>query len=86
MPTFGLRHKVPIIILPSDVNYYCQLSIFEKSAKIKSTEFKEPFELKLALNGLRLDNELLFQQSDNQGLLDSIGSYHYVQIETNRIY
>ena len=89
MPTFGLRHKVPIIISPLDENYSCQLSIFEKSAKSNQLNSKKSTMLTFRAQigpkwpKARLDNELVFQQSDNQELLDSIGSYHYVQIETN---
>ena len=92
LPTLGLTHKVPIIVSPLDVNYYCQLSIFEKSAKSNQLNSKKSTMLTFwAQIGpkwpkARLDNELVFQQSDNQELLDSIGSYHYVQIETNWIY
>ena len=40
------------------MNYYCQLSIFEKTEKL--TELEEiDFRLKLALNGLHLGNEIV---------------------------
>ena len=53
--------------------------------KVVNPGWNNPFGLKLALNALYLGNKIVSQQSDNQGLEESMPSYHYVQIETNRI-